>query len=146
MKTLIRIVVCLTCALVLLASAGCQAVEKQAAEPEVVAQGTVSCDIENFSESFPLLIQTDSQLGRVERGYVIRHSNRCAVTYLDGDYVGIQDEWHTEDSGGWSTMMEIATNEGGIWKGTHVVDNDLMLKGSYSGDGMYKGVTKVNEQ
>jgi hypothetical protein len=155
--------ICLLCVILFLVSAGCQAVQKQGAEPEVVAQGTVSCDIENFTESPPLLIQSDPELGTVQRGYVIKHHNRCGVPYLDGAYIGIQDEWHLGNTGGWSTMMEIATDEGGIWKGTHEVNNDLLLKGSYFGDSKYKGlhlaleydlaknsmtytVTRVNEQ
>jgi hypothetical protein len=140
MKPKSRIAICLISLILLLAAGGCQAAEKVGAETEiVVAEKSVVCEISNYSETPPLRMPFDEELGYVERGYVNKYSMDCSDPYLDGNYVGIQDEWKKETGAEWSSMSECVTTEGGVWKGTtHAKDGIVQI--AYVGEGKYENL------
>jgi hypothetical protein len=131
---------CLVCLLFLL-TAGCQAVQKQGAETaEIVSEGKLTCKILNLVATNSLRYHKDPVLGYVERGYGLLYALDCDNQYIDGQYVGIQDGWRTEQEGAWSAMLEGITNERGVWKGTSSNPGGMDVHFEFLGEGKYEGL------
>jgi hypothetical protein len=86
---------------------------------------------------------TDPELGRTDRGFVIKWVFKCDDPYLDGKAIGVQDGHDITGGYFYNGYYEIVTDEGGVWKGTG--DNTYRngattAEGVYQGEGKYEGL------
>jgi hypothetical protein len=127
--------------IVLLLSSGCQAVQQQAAAPDiVVVENKNVCEFLYITNMIPGWPTYDAKLGIITRGFVFKFGIDCDDPYLNGDYVGLNDYWGEGDSEGGTGMVEGVTVEGGIWKGTSIHEGGDTIQHDYIGEGKYKGL------
>lgn len=138
----------------LLAFAGCQAAATPTIAPiptiaptpteSVVVEREANCPIENFIEQ-PSIKVMDTELGEVDRAFYVRWSFSCEDPYIKGQYFAIQDGYTRPDGTYvWTSMLEIVTDEGGVWKGN--CDNDpKSSRCTFIGDSKYKGLKMTSE-
>jgi hypothetical protein len=141
MKMQKSVCVCLVCLLLLLAFAGCQAVQKQGAAPEtVVAEGKGTCTFSYLTTLHPGKIVSDPELVYVTYGNVHIFGYDCGDPYMDSDCVRVTDYWGEPDKESFTSMDECVTTEGGVWIGTAKGDGGDTLQHDYLGKGKYKGL------
>jgi hypothetical protein len=113
----------------------------------VLAEGEANCPIEDFEEDDPVAIVNDPELGKVDRAFVIRFNFTCAEPYVKGKEVAIQDGYAPKDGSYvyvWTSLQEVITDEGGIWKGT-CDSNPELSRCTFKGEGKYKGLKYYSE-
>lgn len=134
--------------LLALVLAGCSSAEKTAEiTGEVIAEKDVSCPFEGYTDSSGVKL-IDPELGETDRGWVSRWEFACDEPYIKGKVIGFQDGRIVSAGYDWTGYYEIATDEGGVWRGLgtgkhHGPEGSGQVQVTLQGDGLYKGLTMI---